>query len=193
MKGFDGDPQRAGPISVRGHDTHVAMLMGAAEVLTGMKDKIRGTVVFIFQPAEEGPPAGEEPRDEERAVTDLPQFVALAGAVFLERAHEPHAERLVAAYFRAVTWCKEHPEELLDIVDRVKAITGRIDLIHANGSKDEFGSGRDRHENLDGGTIDPELVVATIRAAGAPVVVETPGAAKGQAADIAYLRDRLGR
>jgi amidohydrolase len=36
------------------------MLMGAAEVLAGMKDKIKGTVVFIFQPAEEGPPAGEE-------------------------------------------------------------------------------------------------------------------------------------
>jgi amidohydrolase len=36
------------------------MLMGAAEVLAGMKDRINGTVVFIFQPAEEGPPAGEE-------------------------------------------------------------------------------------------------------------------------------------
>jgi len=43
-----------------GHDSHVAILMGAAEVLAGMKDQIEGTVVFIFQPAEEGPPAGEE-------------------------------------------------------------------------------------------------------------------------------------
>ena len=43
-----------------GHDAHVAILMGAAEVLAGMKDKIPGTVVFIFQPAEEGPPVGEE-------------------------------------------------------------------------------------------------------------------------------------
>jgi amidohydrolase len=43
-----------------GHDTHVAMLLGTAEVLTKMKDKVKGTVVFIFQPAEEGPPAGEE-------------------------------------------------------------------------------------------------------------------------------------
>jgi amidohydrolase len=42
-----------------GHDSHVAMLMGTAEVLAGMKDKIKGTVVFIFQPAEEGPPEGE--------------------------------------------------------------------------------------------------------------------------------------
>ncbi|WP_332767942.1 amidohydrolase [Phenylobacterium sp.] len=43
-----------------GHDSHVAILMGAAEVLAGMKDQIEGTVVFVFQPAEEGPPAGEE-------------------------------------------------------------------------------------------------------------------------------------
>jgi deoxyribonuclease-4 len=83
-------------------------------------------------------------------------------------------------------------EELLGIVDRVKAITGRIDLIHANGSKDAFDSGRDRHENLASGTIDAELVVAVMRAAGAPAVVETPGGAAGQSADIAYLQERLG-
>ena len=43
-----------------GHDAHTAILMGAAEVLAGMKDDLQGTVVFIFQPAEEGAPAGEE-------------------------------------------------------------------------------------------------------------------------------------
>ena len=43
-----------------GHDTHVAMLLGTATVLAGMKKDIQGTVVFIFQPAEEGPQAGEE-------------------------------------------------------------------------------------------------------------------------------------
>lgn len=43
-----------------GHDTHVAMLLGAATVLAGMKKDIQGTVVFVFQPAEEGPQAGEE-------------------------------------------------------------------------------------------------------------------------------------
>mgnify|MGYP000252850317 FL=1 len=42
------------------HDTHVAMLLGTATVLAGMKKDIQGTVVFIFQPAEEGPQAGEE-------------------------------------------------------------------------------------------------------------------------------------
>ena len=42
-----------------GHDTHVAMLMGAAEVLATNRDRLSGTVKFFFQPAEEGPPAGE--------------------------------------------------------------------------------------------------------------------------------------
>jgi amidohydrolase len=43
-----------------GHDAHTAMLMGAAEVLTGMRAQIAGTILFVFQPAEEGPPRGEE-------------------------------------------------------------------------------------------------------------------------------------
>ncbi|TAJ72734.1 MAG: amidohydrolase [Phenylobacterium sp.] len=43
-----------------GHDAHVAILMGAAEVLASMRSEIPGTVVLLFQPSEEGPPAGEE-------------------------------------------------------------------------------------------------------------------------------------
>ena len=43
-----------------GHDTHIAILMGVAEILSNNKDKINGTVKFIFQPAEEGAPPGEE-------------------------------------------------------------------------------------------------------------------------------------
>ena len=42
-----------------GHDAHTAMLMGAAEVLAQMRDDLPGTVMFVFQPAEEGPPVGE--------------------------------------------------------------------------------------------------------------------------------------
>lgn len=52
--------QEVGVMHACGHDTHVAMLMGAAEVLAGMRDRLPGTVKFIFQPAEEGPPPGEE-------------------------------------------------------------------------------------------------------------------------------------
>ena len=89
--------------------------------------------------------------------------------------------------------CHAHAggEDLLDIVDRVKAITGRIDLVHCNDSKDPFDSGRDRHDNLGSGMIDPELLVAVVRAAGAPVIVETPGDVEGQADDIAFLRGKL--
>ncbi|MBM7770984.1 deoxyribonuclease-4 [Actinokineospora baliensis] len=82
-------------------------------------------------------------------------------------------------------------EDLVGIVDRVKAITGRIDLVHLNSSRDEFGSARDRHDNIATGTIDADQLVEVVAAAGAPVVVETP--AEGQAADIAFLREALGR
>ena len=51
--------QEVGVMHACGHDNHVAILMGVAEVLAGMRDDLPGTVKFIFQPAEEGPPAGE--------------------------------------------------------------------------------------------------------------------------------------
>jgi len=82
-------------------------------------------------------------------------------------------------------------EDLLDVVDRARAITGRIDLVHLNNSRDPFDSGADRHANIADGTIDGELLAKVCAAAGAPVLVETP--AEGQAADIAFLRSRLGR
>ena len=78
-------------------------------------------------------------------------------------------------------------EELDGIVDRVKDITGRIDLVHCNNSRDEQGSGRDRHAGIPDGTIDPALLLDVIRAAGAPAVCETPD----PAGDISWLRERL--
>ena len=89
--------------------------------------------------------------------------------------------------------CHAHAagEQLLDVVDRVLAITGRIDLLHCNDSRDAFGSGADRHANLGSGQIDPELLLAVVAAAGAPVVCETPGGADGQGQDIAWLRENL--
>jgi deoxyribonuclease-4 len=90
--------------------------------------------------------------------------------------------------------CHAHAggEDLDGIVDRVKAITGRIDLVHANDSKDTPDSGRDRHQNLGKGQIDLDTLVGIVQAAGAPVICETPGPAAAQRADIALLRSRLG-
>ena len=52
--------QDVGVMHACGHDTHIAILMGTAEVLAGLKSELEGSVVFIFQPAEEGPPPGEQ-------------------------------------------------------------------------------------------------------------------------------------
>jgi amidohydrolase len=65
-----------------GHDTHIAMLMGAAEVLASMKKDVPGTVKFIFQPAEEGPPGTEEggaPLMVKEGVMDNPKVDAIFG------------------------------------------------------------------------------------------------------------------
>jgi deoxyribonuclease IV len=82
--------------------------------------------------------------------------------------------------------------DLADAVDRVKAITGRIDLVHCNNSRDEFGSGRDRHANIASGTIDPALLLGVVRAAGATVICETPDENGGLAADVSWLKQHLG-
>jgi deoxyribonuclease IV len=80
-------------------------------------------------------------------------------------------------------------EDLVGIVQRVRGITGRVDLVHANSSRDAAGSGADRHANYVAGTIDPELIVAACRDAGTDVIVETP--MDGIAADVEYLRKAL--
>lgn len=87
--------------------------------------------------------------------------------------------------------CHAHAggEDLSGIVERVLAITGRIDLVHANDSRDAFDSGADRHATFGTGQIDPEAIAEIARNAGCDVIVETP--AEGQAKDIAYLRDHL--
>ena len=77
------------------------------------------------------------------------------------------------------------------MVDKVLAITGRIDLVHANDSRDTFDSGADRHANLGAGHIDPELLAGVVREAGAPVMIETPGGAAEHQADFAWLREHV--
>lgn len=85
--------------------------------------------------------------------------------------------------------CHAHAggEDLSGIVDRVLAITGRIDLIHANDSRDEFDSGADRHTNFGTGFIQPESIGEIVKLAGCDALVETP--ADGQGEDIKFLRN----
>ncbi len=89
--------------------------------------------------------------------------------------------------------CHAHAggNDLTTVVQDVRAITGRIDLVHANDSRDEFDSGADRHTNFGQGRIDPDLLAQVVRDAGAPVVCETPGPAEAHVADFAWLRGRL--
>jgi amidohydrolase len=77
---FNG--KETGVMHACGHDTHVAILMGVAEILAGMKNDLKGTVKFIFQPAEEGAPIGEEGGAElmvKEGVLDNPKVDAVLG------------------------------------------------------------------------------------------------------------------
>ena len=89
--------------------------------------------------------------------------------------------------------CHAHAggNDLTTIVDDILKVTGRIDLVHANDSRDAFDSGADRHTNFGQGNIGPEELAGVVRAAGAPVVCETPGGAEEHRADFAWLRDRV--
>jgi deoxyribonuclease IV len=90
--------------------------------------------------------------------------------------------------------CHAHAagEDLDDAVERVVSIVGSIDLLHANDSRDPPGTGADRHANLGRGEIGTETLRAMIRAAGPPVVVETPGGVAEMRADIEFVRAALG-
>jgi len=76
-------------------------------------------------------------------------------------------------------------------VDKVRGITGRIDLVHANDSRDTFDSGADRHANFGVGKLPPDEFAGLVREAGAPVICETPGGAAEHRDDFAWLRARL--
>jgi len=79
--------------------------------------------------------------------------------------------------------------DLTTAVEQVRAITGRVDLVHLNNSRDTAGSGADRHAGLTSGTIDPALLLGVARAAGTSVVCETHADVP---ADVAWLRENLG-
>jgi amidohydrolase len=78
----DYNGQSVGVMHACGHDTHIAMLLGTAKVLSLLRNEVPGTVVFIFQPAEEGPPANEEggaPLMIKQGLMDNPTMDAVFG------------------------------------------------------------------------------------------------------------------
>ena len=84
-------------------------------------------------------------------------------------------------------------EDLAAAADTLRALTGRLDLIHCNNSRDPHNSRRDRHANLGHGEIPTELILDVVRAGDVDVVVETPDGedGDGQRSDIEWLRANL--
>ena len=78
---------------------------------------------------------------------------------------------------------------MTDVAEKIISITGGIDLVHCNDSRDEFASGRDRHANLGEGNIAMEDILHCLTTANAPVILETPS--EGVVADIALLNSSL--
>jgi deoxyribonuclease-4 len=87
-------------------------------------------------------------------------------------------------------WAGGEPGE--ELVERVLAATGRIDLVHCNDSRDGFDSRRDRHANLGHGQVPIDHLAAVVARAGAPVVVETPGDVEDHVKDIEFVRAHSG-
>jgi deoxyribonuclease-4 len=137
--------------------------------------------------------------------TDLKVPVLIENTAGGDNAMTRHLDRIgrvwdaisSAAGFEQVGFCLDTCHawasgiDLPDAVEKVRAITGRIDLVHANDSRDAFGSGADRHASFGHGEIAADELAGVVRAAGAPVICETPGGAAEHRADFDWLRERL--
>ena len=90
--------------------------------------------------------------------------------------------------------CHAHAagEDLADAVERARSITGGIDLMHVNDSRDPPGTGADRHATIGEGTMDLDTLAQMIRAADAPAIVETPRHPAKLKADVDFVRRALG-
>ena len=87
--------------------------------------------------------------------------------------------------------CHAHAagEDLVDVVERVRNVVGKIDVLHCNDSRDPPGTGADRHANIGKGRMDPEVIWAMVEASEAPVVIlETPF--PGVMDDLQWLREK---
>lgn len=137
----------------------------------------------------------------DRLETDVPVLIEnTAGGDNAVSRHVDRIARLFDAldgtgtpYGLCLDTCHAHAagEDLATVAERLLAAVGRIDLVHLNDSRDDAGSGADRHTNLGHGRIDPDLLVHVTRVAGADVVLETPGDVEDHVADLAWIRARL--
>jgi len=135
----------------------------------------------------------------EQTETDVPIFIenTAGGAVAMARDIEVIGRLWQEIGDLGVGFCLDtcHAwaagQKMDGLVDRVLQATGRIDLVHCNDSRDPFDSRRDRHANLGDGEIDQGALVDVVRAANAPVVLETPGGADEHVADMAWLTARI--
>lgn len=88
--------------------------------------------------------------------------------------------------------CHAHAagEQLVDVVERVLEVVGKIDVLHCNDSRDPPGTGADRHANIGEGKMGVETIRAMLRGSGAPVVIlETPF--PGVVRDLEWVRENL--
>jgi deoxyribonuclease IV len=169
-----------------------------------------GAAAVIVHPghAEDGIEAGVErwPRTMEMLRSEVPVWIenTAGGEHAVARRFDALAQLwdALAAYDGPIPLgfcfdtCHAHAagEDLSGAVERAVAITGRLDLLHANDSRDPPATGADRHTNLGAGRIEPQALRGMIRAgaaAGAPIVCETPGGAKQMRADLEFVRAAL--
>jgi amidohydrolase len=99
--------QEVGIMHACGHDSHIAMLMSVAEILWSMKNEIKGTVKFIFQPSEEGPPEGEEggaPLMVKEGVMGNPKVDVIFGMHIESNVEVGHLEYKPGAFMASSDW-----------------------------------------------------------------------------------------
>jgi deoxyribonuclease-4 len=136
--------------------------------------------------------------------TDLKVPVLIENTAGGDNAMARHLDRIAAVWeaishaegFEQVGFCLDTCHawaggiDLAGVVDKVRAITGNITLVHANDSRDTAGSGADRHANFGNGNLPEDEFAAIVREAGAPIICETPGGATEHIADFEWLRSR---
>ncbi len=213
----DAEELRASPIDIYVHAQYRINVCspknniryGARKMLQQQCDAAAaiGAKAIIVHPghAEDGIPAGVDRwrRTLEMTKSELPIYLentaggdnavarkAEALALLWESVQAAETDVEVGFCFDT---CHAHAagEDLGDVVERMRAITGRLDLVHANDSRDPAGTGADRHANLGAGEIDPEALRHMIRTGDAPVLVETPGGLEGLRADMDFVRAAL--